>query len=68
MYFGPGSHIINTFPKLVFLTPLLEIMNSSHGWEQIVISMNSNDINQPPWGWEYVLIIYLFLNKTTASI
>lgn len=68
MYFGPGSNAINTFPKLVFQIPLLEIMNSSHGWEQIAISTVSTDRNQPPWGWEYVLIVFLFFTKTTASI
>lgn len=43
-------------------------MTSFHGWEQIVISMESTDMKQLPWGWEYVLIVYLFLNKTTAFI
>lgn len=39
---------LSTLPKLVFPILLLEIMNSSHGWEQIVISMVSTDRNQPP--------------------
>lgn len=33
-----------------------------------MISMESTDMNQPPWSWEFVLIVYLFLNKTTPSI
>jgi len=62
MYLGLNSNTINTFPKLVFPIPLLEIMNLSHGQEQIMISMVSTDMNQPPRGWEYVLIASLFLN------
>lgn len=62
MYLDLNSNTIKTFPKLVFPIPLLEIMNSSHGQEQIMISMVSTDTNQPPWGWEYVLIASLFLN------
>lgn len=33
-----------------------------------MISMESTDMNQPPWSWEFVLIVFLFLNKTTPSI
>lgn len=33
-----------------------------------MISMVSTDMNQPPWGSEYVFIVSLFLNKSTASV
>lgn len=39
-------------------------MARSRSWYYTV----STDMNQIPWGWEYVLIVYLVLNKTTASI
>lgn len=67
MYFGPGSVTISTCPKSVFPIPSLEIMNSSRGQEHEVIAW-SQLIWINPWGWEYVLIVYLLWNKTTASI